>query len=217
MNNTISPSPKSRTSNPRTSKKGVAVGLTAGLVGGSLAGLMLGVPGLSSAAADDSVAAAVAVVQQADDSGTDADTAPVERGEQLRDTLQALVDDATLTAAQADSVTTHLVESRPERGERRDRGDSGRRGPGKLARSEVVTDLLGIDASELQEQLRSGSTLAEVAAANGVEASALIDTLVAQAEERINGAVEAERITAEEAAEKLAAFETRLADKINGN
>jgi polyhydroxyalkanoate synthesis regulator phasin len=209
MNNTISPSPKSR-----TSKKSVAAGLTAGLVGGSLAGFVLGVPGLSSAAADDSAAAPAAVVQQADDSAIDAETAPVERGEQLREALQALVDDGTLTAGQADSVTTHLVENRPERGER---GDHSRRGPGKFARSEVLTDLLGIDASELREQLRSGSTLAEVAVANGVETSALIDALVTQAAERIDAAVEADRITAEEAAEKLAEIETRIADKINGN
>jgi hypothetical protein len=122
-----------------------------------------------------------------------------------------------LTAGQADAVTTHLVESRPERGDRGERSDRGRRGPGKMARAEVLTELLGIEASELHEQLRSGSTLAEVAAANGVEASALTDALVTQAEERINGAVEAERITAEEAAEKLAELETRIADKINGN
>ena len=69
---------------------------------------------------------------------------------------------------------------------------------------------------DLREQLRSGSTLAEIAAANGVEASALIDALVSQAEERINAAVDAERITAEEAAEKLAEVETRITDKING-
>lgn len=209
MNNTISPQ-------PRTSKKGVAVGLTAGLVGGSLAGLLLAMPGLSSAAADDSVAASVAVVQQADDLVVDpaVDAAP---GERLRGTLQALVDDGTLTSEQADSVTTHLMENRPDHGDRGDRGDRGRRGPGKFARSEVLTDLLGIDAAELREQLRSGSTLAEVAAANGVETSVLIDALVAQAEERMDAAVEAERITAEEAAEKLAEIETRIADKINGN
>ena len=45
----------------------------------------------------------------------------------------------------------------------------------------------------------------------------MIAALVTQAEERINTAVEAERITAEEVAEKLAKIETRITDKINGN
>ncbi|WP_394939185.1 hypothetical protein [uncultured Ilumatobacter sp.] len=213
MNNTVSP----QAQQPRSSKKGLAIGLTAGLVGGSLAGLVLGVPGLSSAADDDdtSPAAPAALVQQVDDTvGEGTQTNP---GERLRDALQPLVVDGTLTASQADSVATHLVENRPERGDRGDRGNHGRRGPGKFARSEVLTELLGVGADELREELRAGSTLAEIAAANGVETSAVIAALVTQAEERINTAVEAERITAEEVAEKLAKIETRITDKINGN
>ena len=81
----------------------------------------------------------------------------------------------------------------------------------------MLTELLGVGADELREELRAGSTLAEIAAANGVETSAVIAALVTQAEERINTAVEAERITAEEVAEKLAKIETRITDKINGN
>jgi polyhydroxyalkanoate synthesis regulator phasin len=216
MNNTISPQPAP----PRTSKKGVALGLTAGLVGGSIAGLMLGMPGLSSAAVDDGAnAAPAAVVQQVDDPAVDgpAVDAPAERGERLREVLEALVDDGTLTAGQADAVTAHLIENRPERGDRRHRGDHGNRGPGHIVRSEVLAELLGIEADDLREQLRSGSTLAEIAAANGVETSAVIDALVAQAEERINAAVDAERITADEGAARLAEIETRISDKINGN
>lgn len=214
MNNAISPqslqSPQSRGSKTRASKKGVAVGLTAGLVGGSIAGLMLGMPGLSSAATDDTATPA-AIIQQTDEPAADV---PAEIGERLRASLQTLVDDGTLTAAQADSVTTHLVENRPDRG---DHGDRGRRGPGKFARSEVLADLLGLDADDLRGQLRSGSTLAEIAAANGVDSDTLVEALVAQAVERIDAAVAAERITEDQAADKLADIETRIADKINGD
>jgi hypothetical protein len=38
-----------------------------------------------------------------------------------------------------------------------------------------------------------------------------------EAEERLNAAVEAERMTADEAAEKLTEIETGITDKINGN
>lgn len=221
MHTTTSPqTPQPGNSTSRTSKKGVAVGLTAGLVGGSLAGLMLGLPGLTSAASDiGATPAAAAVVQQTDEPATDvpAADAPVERGERLRELLQALVDDGTLTSDQADSVTTHLIENRPERGDRGDRGGHGRRGPGTHFGSGVLADVFGIEADDLREQLRSGSTLAEIAEANGVETSAVIDALVGQAEERINAAVDAGRFTADEGAEKLAEIETRITDKINGN
>ena len=213
MNNTVS----TQSQQPRSSKKGMAIGLTAGLVGGSLAGLVLGVPGLSSAADDDGTppAAPAALVQQVDD--TVGEDMQANSGERLRDALQPLVVDGTLTADQADAVATHLVENRPERGDRGGRENRGRRGPGKFARSEVLTELLGVDADELREELRAGSTLAELAAANGVESSDLIAALMTQAEERINTAVDAERITADEAAEKLAKIETRITDKINGD
>ena len=198
----------------KNSTKGAAFGLTAGLVGGSLAGMVLGVPGISSASASTAVA-----VQQSDEP---VDDAPVERGEMLREVLQALVDDGTLTADQADAVTTHLVENRPERGNRGDRvgrghGDRGGRGPGGFDRSGVLTELLGLDSEALRTELRSGSTLAEIAEAQGVEASAVVDALVAQATERMNAAVESERLTADEAAEKLAELETRIADRVNGD
>lgn len=192
----------------KNSTKGAAFGLTAGLVGGSLAGMVLGVPGISSASP------AVAV-QQVDEP---VDEAPVERGEKLREILQALVDDGTLTADQADAVTTHLVENRPERTRRGDRGHRGNHGSrGGFDRSGVLTDLLGLDAEALRTELRSGSTLAEIAEAQGVEASAVVDALVAQATERMNAAVESERLTADEAAAKLAKLETRIADRVNGD
>jgi hypothetical protein len=151
-------------------------------------------------------------VRQLDDSaGEDKKTNP---GERLRDALQPLVVDGTLTADQANSVATHLVENRPERS---DRGNHGRRGPGKSGRSEVLAELLGIGADELRDELRTGATLAELAAAKGVETSALVAALMTEAEERLNAAVEAERMTADEAAEKLTEIETGITDKINGN
>lgn len=210
MNNAVS----AQSQQPRSSKKALAIGLTAGLVGGSLAGLVLGVPGLSSAAESDGLlpAAPTALVRQLDDSaGEDKKTNP---GERLRDALQPLVVDGTLTADQANSVATHLVENRPERS---DRGNHGRRGPGKSGRSEVLAELLGIGADELRDELRTGATLAELAAAKGVETSALVAALMTEAEERLNAAVEAERMTADEAAEKLTEIETGITDKINGN
>jgi polyhydroxyalkanoate synthesis regulator phasin len=215
--------------NGGNSKKGgnskMGIGLAAGLLGGTAAGLVLGVPGMSSAAADTgTVVAPAAIVQQVDDAPVDEapvdeaplDDAAVQPGKHLRTVLQPLVDDGTIDAAQADAVTEQLMEKRGERGERGEHGERGERGPGKFGRSEVVTDLLGIDAATLRAELQAGSTLADVATAQGVSVDVLVDAIVDQMQERVDAAVEAGKITADEAAEKLAEAEARVTAKVNG-
>jgi len=195
-------------------RRGLTVGLAGGLLAGTAAGLVFGVPGLSSAASD-AASAPAALVQQADETPTD-DIRP-DPGVRLRETLQALVDDGTLTSEQADAVTSYLVENRPERGERGEEGRHGRPGRafGLGVASEAVTDLLGIDAQELRTQLRDGATLAEIAEAQGVEVQAVIEELVGEVEERVTNAVENGRIDQAEADEKLAEAEARITDMVN--
>ena len=195
-------------------KSKMGIGLAAGLLGGTAAGLVLGVPGMSSATADTgAVVTPAAIVQQVDD-------APVQPGERLRTVLQPLVDNGTIDAAQADAVTAQLMENRGERGPgklgERGPGKFGERGPGKFGASDVVTDLLGIDAATLRAELQSGSTLAEVATAQGVSVDALVDAIVNQMQERVDAAVEAGKMTADEAAEKLAEAAVRVTAKVNG-
>ena len=79
-----------------------------------------------------------------------------------------------------------------------------------------MTDLLGIDAATLRSELQAGSTLAEVAAAQGVSVDVLVDAIVDQMQERVDAAVEAGKITADEATEKLAEAEERVIAKVNG-
>lgn len=208
----------------RSSKKGLTVGLTAGLLGGAAAGMVLGVPGLSSAAESD--IEPVAIVQQVDDTVAPSDVAPDERpdpGTRLRDVLQPLVDDSTLTAVQADAVADHLVANRPDRPDRGDRGDRRGHGPGGRfgrlgggAASEAVTDLLGIDQEAIVEQLRAGSPLADIANANGVDTDTLVDTLVAEAQARIDAAIEAGNVEADQVADRLANLEEQITARVNG-
>ena len=124
-------------------RRNTAIGLTAGLLGGGAIGLMLGVPGLTSAAGS-SPSAVVAQEDtptddttatgrhRADDTATDEtvtddttvtdettaddEVARPEPGVRLREQLQELVDNGTLTSEQADAVATFLVENRPEHG-----------------------------------------------------------------------------------------------------
>jgi len=207
--------------------RAVAAGLTLGVLGGTAAGLVLGVPGLTSAASGDVAAQPVAVVQQVDETDppapvdAPADDAPAGAGTRLRETLQPLVDDGTITAEQADAVAARIVDNRPERGERGERGErrEGQRGgPGMFSRgigSEALTDLLGLDAQELRQQVRDGATLAEIATAQGVETQAVIDELVAELIERVDNAVENGRIDQAEADQKLADAETKITDMVD--
>jgi len=200
--------------------RAVAAGLTLGVLGGTAAGLVFGVPGLTSAASSDTVMQPAAIVQQVDDTDPPTDApvdAPAEAGARLRDTLQTLVDDGTITAEQADAVTARLVENRPDRGDRSEgRGEGG--GPGLFGRgvaSEALTDLLGLDAQELRQQLRDGATLSEIATAQGVDPQAVIDELVAELTERVDNAVENGRIDQADADQKLADAEAKITDMVD--
>lgn len=215
----LNPAPDPAT--PSGKRRGIAVGVAGGLLAGTAAGLVFGVPGLTGAASTDVAVSQAAVVQQTDETDTTTEDAPPEEmGARLRETLQELVDAGTITAAQADAVTAHLVENRPERGEFRDgeRHGGHRGGPGMFGRgvaSEALTDLLGIDGEELRTQLRAGATLAEIATEQGVEVQAVIDELLGEVEERVTNAVENGRIDQAEADEKLAEAEAKITDMVN--
>lgn len=77
-----------------------------------------------------------------------------------------------------------------------------------------IADLLGVSVEELAEQIGEGATLADVAEANGVEVSAVVDLIVENKTERIDAAVESGRLTAEEAAEKTADLEERVQTRV---
>ena len=203
-------------------RRGLTIGLAGGLLAGTAAGLVFGVPGLSSAASDTPSVAPAALVQQTDETeptdALDPADAP-EMGTRLRETLQPLVDDGTVTPEQADAVTAHLVENRPERPDGEGRGPGGHRGgPGMLGRGvgpDALTDLLGIDAQDLRTQLRDGATLAEIATAQGVAVQEVVDELVGELQERLDNAVADGRFDQAEADEKAADAEAKITDMVN--
>lgn len=204
------PDPTGPTSAPepigtRGRRRATAVGVTAGVLAGGVVGLVATSPGWTSAATDD---AQVVALQEdtSDDTGTE--TRP-EPGERLRETLQPLVDDGTIDAAQADAVTEHLVENRPERDRR------GRRGLDHHGRNHaVVADLLGIDRETLRAELEAGNSIADVAEANGIEVQTVIDALIADAESHIDLAI-AHGLDEERAAERLERVSERIEERVN--
>jgi hypothetical protein len=208
---------ESASGQPKTGKrKGLPKGLNARLLGGAAAGLVLGVPGLSSAAESNSPAAIVQQVDETDEAETapGGPDVPPDHGERLREMLQPLVDDTTITAEQADKVTSHLIENRPERGDHGGKFEHRRGHRGGV--SEEVLELLGTDAESLREQIMGGSSLADIAAAADVDVQQIVDLMVSAASDHLDEAVANGRIDETEAAEKLAQIEERITAGING-
>lgn len=218
--------------------RAVAAGLAVGVLGGTAAGLVFGVPGLSNAAGTVGIAPA-AVVQQTDTTDPVAPAAaptapddpwtpghapePARPRTRLRVSLQPLVDAGTITAAQVDAVVAQLQSSMPMRADGEGRGPGGRdarsgRGAGVFGRAadpRVLTTLLGLNGAELMTQLRDGSTLAEIATAHGVEPQAVVDALVAEAKTHLDQAVIDGRIDQSEADQKLVDAMSRIAAMVD--
>lgn len=157
--------------------------LVLGLLGGAVGGVTLAVPSVAGAET----------------------TSDVDRSHWVGEALAKLVDDGTITQAQADAVAEALRAARP-------RHRPFFRGL-VLA---VAADAIGIDASELRSQLEDGKTIAQVASDHGVGADAVVDALVGRLESRLEDAVNAGRITQDQADERLARAREHFTDLVNG-
>lgn len=103
--------------------------------------------------------------------------------------LEAAVANGRITQEQADRLA-----ARAEAGPKR-RGPGVGRGPGigRLGRGpglEVAAEAIGISQSDLREALRSGKSIAEVAADNDVPVQTVIDAVVAGQKAQIDKLVE---------------------------
>ncbi len=109
---------------------------------------------------------------------------------------------ATLTERVTEQVNT-------ARSERPIREGRGLRGIG-----ESLSEL-GLTVDDIRAGAEAGQSLADVAADAGISEAELVDALVADATERIANGVESGRLTDDEAAERTAAIEERVTERIN--
>lgn len=183
-------------------KKAAAAALTAGLLGGGAAGMILG--GTTVIGAQESTTSTAVAADPSD--------RPDPSG-RLADAIAPLVEDGTITQAQADAVIQALRDAAPRGGH----GGDGHGGPGRGLRvgRETAAEALGMTVAELRTALRDGQTLAEVAEAQGVEVQTLIDALVAEVKEHLDEHVADGDMTQEEADEKLAEATERITDRVN--
>jgi hypothetical protein len=132
------------------------------------------------------------------------------RADRVRESLEDLVTDGTITAAQADAVAEHLAQLGPGPGD----GHLFRRHIGISL--DIAAETIGIERSALVEALAEGQTIAEIAADNGTSVEAVIDALVAAHKAKLDELVTNGWITAEVAAERAAEAAERIADLVNG-
>jgi polyhydroxyalkanoate synthesis regulator phasin len=83
----------------------------------------------------------------------------------------------------------------------------GQRGPGG---PQVVADLLGMTPEQLRTELQSGKSLAQVAEANGVSRDTLKAKMLDAQKARLDAAVAAGRITAEQAQQRMSQMSANI-------
>lgn len=90
----------------------------------------------------------------------------------------------------------------------------GRGGPGPIARHADIAQFLGITPEQLRAEL-NGQSLAQVAQAHGKSRDQLIQFLLSTAQQRLNEAVQAGRLTQQQADQRLADLQTRIAQLVD--
>jgi hypothetical protein len=136
----------------------------------------------------------------------------------IKNALTGLVEDGTLTQAQADKVATTLDQKLPQG------GPGGFRAPGGLGRGgfghgpglDAAAELLKMTEADLHRALESGKTLAEVAQSKGVSQAKLIDTLVDAQKAELADAVKAGRLTQAQADAITAGLKARITALVTG-
>ncbi len=124
----------------------------------------------------------------------------------MESVLDELVADGVLTQDQADQVLEAF------RAKITDHRRHMRRGFALLHNS---AEIIGLDMPDLISALGEGSTLADIAEANGTDSETLIDELVAIAEARIDEAVEAGHLDPSEADAKKADAADKITEVVN--
>lgn len=79
-----------------------------------------------------------------------------------------------------------------------------------------LASLLKLDADRLQEELKAGKSLAEVASAQGVAKVEVVALLVKQQKEQLASEVSSGRLTQEEADKRSSELESRVERMVDG-
>ena len=182
-------------------------GLTAGLLGGGAAGLLMTGTTLAGAQTADpnTTAPAAPAPEAAPDAGS---TQPARTG-WAKSALDGLVAKGTITQAQADEVLAALKAARPDK-------KMGKGRPFGFGKLNAAASALGVTVDELRTALQGGQSLADIAKAKGVDVAKVVEALVAQMKAHLDQQVASGKHTQAEADQMLAAARARVQAFVNG-
>jgi hypothetical protein len=188
------------------------VGLAAGLIGGGVAGIALTSPGIASGQSTSSDSTTSTTTKD----GTNAEKP--DRGHFLDDALAPLVENGTITQAQADAVKKAIEDARPDRG---DFGPDvhGRFGGGHGPFGDVfgaAAKAIGVSVDDLRAALRDGKSIADLAKDHNVAVNDVVDAMVAAVKADLDQAVKDGHLSQSEADQHLADVRDRLNAMVNG-
>jgi hypothetical protein len=180
-------------------QKRLAVIAVAGTIGLGAAGVTaLAIPAL---AANTPTPSTTASPKPSASPAPDSTAAQDARQKAITDQLKSLVDDGTLTQAQADKVAEKLAAAKELPG--LDGPHRGFGGPGMgfgagiQQLEDAAAKALGLSVDDLRTQLRSGSTLADIAKKQNKDVTTLTSTLTKAAQAQLTQAVKDKKITQE--------------------
>lgn len=140
---------------------------------------------------------------------------PGRRGELMTRVLQGLVEKGVITKDQAEQIARAFAAAAERKGEDDGRGDHAKRFLGNAMKASA--EYLSLTGEQLKEQLKSGKSLAKIAATTpGKSRDGLIAALTSAAEAEIKAALAAGKITpaqAEEARTRLTIAIVKLVDR----
>jgi len=170
---------------------------------------------LDAAALQEELKAGKTLAAVAEAQGVEEDDVIALLVKQQADKLAEAVEAGKLTQEQADKLSENAADRVKKQLESADQD----RGHGKgfgFGKNEDLLALLKLDEAKLQEELKAGKTLAEVAEAQGVSEDEVVALLVKQHEEKLAEEVKAGKVTQEEAdkrSEEVEKFVKQIIEK----
>ncbi len=152
------------------------------------------------------VALAMGGLALAETGDADPSAPDVPRGayEHILDLLAPLVEEGTITAAQAAAVADRLADSLPAQDVR----------PPSADLLGALAELIGLPPGEIVEELAAGTSVAALAEQGGIAIDRVVDLLLAPLRRRLAHAVAAGELSEEEAAERLEHATVRVLDRV---
>ena len=136
--------------------------------------------------------------------------------EAVASVLSALVTKGTITQAQADAIKAAFAAAAPVRGMDGPGKGFGPNGADRAAIEALISKTIGVDSATVRSRLAAGESLGAIAGAKKAE---LISVLVAEETKRIDAAVTAGKLTADQATTLkagLTAHVTAEVDQVGG-